>query len=185
MAKQVVPSFWTCGSQFYRWFCSCILQKSVKVVSQIHQKLRRKQTKLVKLIKILPSEECITQHKTLIYEFKIRKVKSTRRKIRKLHEDSLKSNFSSYINQYRATSQKDTSVEDYWNVLKVALVEATDRSCGWTKVQLHIKKHGGGVMMLVIVLLRSGSACNEKYLDSRKKASRTVYQSKCNAERKR
>ena len=112
----------------------------------------------------------ITQHKTLIYEFKIRKVKSTRRKIWKLHEDSLKSNFSSCINQYRATSQKDTSVEDYWNVLK----EATDRSCVWTKVQLHIKKHGGGVMMLVIVLLRSGSACNEKYLDSRKKASRTV-----------
>ena len=102
----------------------------MKVVSQIHQKLRRKQTKLVKLIKILTSEECITQHKTLIYEFNIRKVKGTRRKIWKLHEDSLKSNFSSYINQYRATSQKDTSVEDYWNVLKVALLEATDRSCG-------------------------------------------------------
>ena len=29
--------------------------------------------------------------------------------------------------------QKDASVEGYWNLLKVALLEATDRSCEWTK----------------------------------------------------
>ena len=34
---------------------------------------------------------------------------------------------------YRASSQKDASVEDYWNVLKGALLAVTGRSCGWTK----------------------------------------------------
>ena len=79
--------------------------------------------------------------------------KKTRRKIWKLHEDSVKSDFRSYINQYRASSQKDASVEHYWNVLKGALVEATDRN--GQKAQLDIEKHGGGMMILVIGLVRS------------------------------
>ena len=45
-------------------------------------------------------------------------------------------------------------VEGYLNVLKEALLEATDRSCGWSKVHQEIKKHGGG-MMLVKVLVRT------------------------------
>ena len=78
--------------------------------------------------------------------------KKTRRKIWKLHEDSVKSDFRSYINQYRASSQKDASVEHYWNVLKGALVEATDKN--GQKAQLDIEKRGG-MMILVIGLVRS------------------------------
>ena len=37
------------------------------------------------------------------------------------------------INWNRISNQKDASVEDYWNVLKGALLEVTGRSCGWTK----------------------------------------------------
>ena len=81
-------------------------------------------------------EEYITQHKPLVCSFKIRKMKNIRRnfepsrKIWKLHEDSVKGNFSSYVNKYGASSQKVASVEGYWNVLK-ALPEATGRSF-WT-----------------------------------------------------
>ena len=61
-----------------------------------------------------------------------------------------------HINKYKARSQKDASVEGHWNVLKGALLEATDKRCGWTKRPARdIKKHGGGKMMLAIVVMRS------------------------------
>ena len=40
---------------------------------------------------------------------------------------------SSYINKYGESDQEVVSVEGYWNVLKGALREAIDRSCGWIK----------------------------------------------------
>ena len=40
---------------------------------------------------------------------------------------------SSYINKYRESDQEFVSAEGYWNVLKGALLEATDRSYGWIK----------------------------------------------------
>ena len=52
-----------------------------------------------------------------------------RRKIWKLHEDSVKSGFSSYVNNYREIGQVAASVEGYWNVLGRTLLEATDKSC--------------------------------------------------------
>ena len=73
------------------------------------------------------------------------------------------------------------------------MLEATGRSCGWTKGPVDIKKHCGGMMMLVVVLVRRGNygriggreTNKEKYLEAKKKAGRTVYQAKCKAERKR
>ena len=87
-------------------------------------------------VKVLSSEECIIQYKSLVCDFKLTKVKNTRRKfvptrkIWKLHEDSIKSDFRSYINHYRVSDQKDNSVKGYWDVLKVALLETTDRKYG-------------------------------------------------------
>ena len=54
--------------------------------------------------------------------------------------------------------------------------------------QLDIKKHGSGMMMLLIVLVRSrnyGNASKEKYLEAKKKARRAFYVAKCKRERKR
>ena len=45
--------------------------------------------------------------------------------------------------------------ESYWNVLKWPLLEPTERIVDRQKVQLHITKHGGGMMMLVIVLVKT------------------------------
>ena len=63
------------------------------------------------------------------------------------------------ISHHTSTSKeqavKDTSIEGYLNVLKGALLEATNKSCEWTKgPAINIKKYGGR-MMLVMVLLRS------------------------------
>ena len=112
---------------------------------QVYCLLSTNRRKFLKDIIVLLSEECITQHKPLVCDFKIRKVKDTRRnsvhrrKIWKLHDDSFKSDFRSYINKYRANSLKGPSVECYWNILKGALPEATEGYCRQTKTQLDIK----------------------------------------------
>ena len=51
------------------------------------------------------------------------------KKIWKRNEDCGNSNFLSYI-KYIESSQKDTSVKGYWNVLNGALLDATDSVCG-------------------------------------------------------
>ena len=61
------------------------------------------------------------------------------------------------------------------------------------KVQLDIEKNYSGMMMLVIVLMRnvnykrSGNrnTSKEKYLEAKKKARGTVYQTRCKAKSKR
>ena len=99
--------------------------------------VRTNQKKLLEDIKILPSEDYITKHKPLVCDFKIKKVKHTWRKFW-THEKrgnymktSVKSDLQS--KQYGASSQKIASVESYWKVLKGALLEASGRTCGWTK----------------------------------------------------
>ena len=66
--------------------------------------VRKDLTKFVTNMKVLPSEECFTQHKPLVGEFKIRKVKNTKRKFvttrkiwKLLHEGSRRNDFSSYV----------------------------------------------------------------------------------------
>ena len=94
---------------------------------------RRNQRKSLKDIKLLPRSLLLKHkllHKPLVYEFTIRKLKDTRRKLvsmrktLRLHEDSVKSHLliKRQINKYRASSQKDDSVEGYWNILKGALL---------------------------------------------------------------
>ena len=87
-------------------------------------------------IKVLLSEECLTQHKPFVCDFNIRKVRHHKKDfaLHKLHKTTKRQcDFRSYINKYRDNSQEGGFVEGYWNILKGALLEATSRSCGWTK----------------------------------------------------
>ena len=75
--------------------------------------------KFLKYMKVLPNKVCITQHNISISDFTIKKVKGTKRKfvtcklIWKLHNKSLKSDFSTYANKYKEIRQEDASVEGY------------------------------------------------------------------------
>ena len=74
--------------------------------------VNRNQKKVLKDMEVLTSRECITQYKLLIWDLMRRKIKNTRitlipgRKIRKLHEDSVNSDFRSPINKYKEIGQK-------------------------------------------------------------------------------
>lgn len=64
------------------------------------------------------------------------------------------------------------------------MLEAIEGIVDEQKTQIDIKKHGDGMMMLVIVLVGSinygrigiRKTSKEKYLESKKKAKRAVYQ---------
>lgn len=61
---------------------------------------------------------------------------------------------SHYLNKLRKSSKKDASVKGYWNILKGALLEATERTYGWTKSPVSQSEtwwHGSEMVMLVIV----------------------------------
>ena len=75
-----------------------IIHESVPAKSKVDV-VRGNQRKFLNDIKVSPSEKCITQYKPLLCDFKIRKIKNTikfvpRKKIWKLHEDNVKSDFS-------------------------------------------------------------------------------------------
>ena len=64
-------------------------------------------------MKVLPNEECIPQHKLLLFDFRIRKVNDSkrktmrRRKIWKMREVNVKNSFSSYFNKFRESTETD------------------------------------------------------------------------------
>ena len=107
-------------------------------------------------------------------------------KIWELHEDSVKSDFRQYINNYRPSSQKG-----YWNVLKVFL-EATDKSYGQTKGPARHKEtwqwndvsNSVSETKKLCKEWKQRKACKEEYLKAQKKANRVVYPAICEAQRK-
>ena len=56
-----------------------------------------------------------------------------RRKIWKLYESSVKSDFSLYVKDFREGHNTTPYVEGYWKVLKESLIDTAERTCGWTK----------------------------------------------------
>lgn len=77
-------------------------------------------------------------------------------------------------------SSYNASVEGCWNVLEGALVEATDRMSEWTKGPVGHKETSWWNDNAI-----NSVSEKEKYLEGKKKARRTVYQTKCKIERKR
>lgn len=49
--------------------------------------------------------------------------------ISKLHKTNIKSDFSSYLKEFKVSSESDMSIKCYWKVLEGAL----DMTFGWTK----------------------------------------------------
>ena len=146
---------------------------------------RRNQNRFFKDLKVLPHESCITQHKLFVCDFNITGERKfvTRKKIWKLYKGSLKNDFRLYINKYSTSNQKDAFVEGCWNVLNEALLETTDRSCGWTKKTAIHKQtwcRNNGVCNGVSEKWelwkewKKGNASKKKYLEADKKYGRTV-----------
>lgn len=134
---------------------------------------KKKPRKCVKDIKVLPREECITQRKPLVCDFKIRNVSDTKRKLVRQYKKRFKVIHQLVQSKY---TKRCFCVAGYWIVLKGALLEAAEGLVDGQKTQLDIKKDRGGIIMLVKVLVRNGNhgrsgngnTSKEKYLETKK-----------------
>ena len=95
-------------------------------------------------IKVIPSEECVPQHKLLICELRLRTPKphpkpfSPKLCYWKLKEPTVQEEyervFKSKVNVF---NNVEASTEETWNQLKTALLDTTNETCGETKKQHH------------------------------------------------
>ena len=105
--------------------------------------LRKRNLKMAKNIKVIPSEECVPQHKLLTCELRLKTPKphpksfSPRLRYWKLKEQTLQKEFewvfTSMVNAFNTVAAS----EEIWNLLKAALLDTTNETCGKTKKRHH------------------------------------------------
>ena len=160
---------------------------------------RQNQRKFLCDVKVIPSEECIAQHKPVVCVLKIKKLKTIkrkfvpRRKVWKLSETAVVDSFKSHLDTaIRQKDSSDLSVEGRWKVLKEMLLEATDSSCGRTKgPPRHSETWWWNEAVDQAVKekrrlwkdWKSGRICKEVYLEAKRKSKRAVYEARSESER--
>ena len=107
--------------------------------------VKRQNIKLVRDVKTIPSEECVTQHKLLVCDARIVKSEDRckkfipKRRVSKLQQADLRDKFcKTFASEINDTS--DEQVDDIWSRLKQGLLSATEKTCGWTKKDIWRKR---------------------------------------------
>ena len=130
-----------CNTAFKKRESHLVTYRSGGSSSQIDYFLVRKSNRgLVKDTKVIPSEECVQQHKLLISDFRLRGGKTLgrkyvpRRRVWKLKEKRIKEAFYGELSIcMEEQAAADSSVNEQYKALKGGLLKATDLVCGWTK----------------------------------------------------
>ena len=162
--------------------------------------VRTKDRKFVRDVKVIPGEEVATQHHILVSTITVqsrvenKKPFVPKRKVWLLKEQQEKESFVTEFNEASTNRNENGSVEDLWNSLKVDLLGAADRTCGWTSgpprhqvtwwwnnnVDLRIKRKRD----LWKEWKKKGGS-KEAYLEAKRDARRAVYYAKRIAEETR
>ena len=151
--------------------------------SQIDYILTKKDDrKLISDVKVIPGEECALQLCAL--QEKI----APKRKIWKLKEYDTQQTFVTEL-QNCLVYNPESSVEEKWVALEKALLNATDKSCGWTKRPRHkVTWWRSSDVDLVIKEKRrlwkiwESGGSKEGYLEAKRVAKKKVYVAKKKAE---
>ena len=101
--------------------------------------LRKRNLKMAKYIKVIPSEECVPQHKLLICELRLRTPKphpkpfSPKLCYWKLKEPTVQKEYKQvFKSKVNAFNNVEASTEEIWNLL-----DTTNETCGKTKKRHH------------------------------------------------
>ena len=94
-----------------------------------------------RVIKVIPGEECITQHSLLIYNFRSKISKNTAQKfVSKLRswtlkDPSMKEVYVESLNDLLANCRIDNpdNIDDIWKYLNESVLSAIEKVCGWSK----------------------------------------------------
>ena len=99
---------------------------------------------MAKYIKVIPSEECVPQHKLLICELRLKTLKphpkpfSPKLCYWKLKESIVQEEYEQVFKyKVNAFNNVEASTEEIWNQLNAALLDTTNEPCGKTKKQHH------------------------------------------------
>jgi hypothetical protein len=102
--------------------------------------VRQCDQKHVRDVKVIGSEECVTQHKLLVSDLNLvshhRKPRSlpTRRRIWRLRQDDILESFYSRVSETLSSSDEShADTEQLWMHIKNSLLNSCEESCGWTK----------------------------------------------------
>ena len=93
---------------------------------------------------VIPSEECVPQHKLLICELRLKTPKphpkpfSPKLRYWKLKEPTVQEEYNRvFKSKVNAFNIVEASTEEIWNQLKTALLDTTNETCGKTKKRHH------------------------------------------------
>ena len=157
--------------------------------------LRKKHQKMVRDIKVIPSEECVPQHKLLVCDLQIKIPKIVPKpftpKLRywKLNEPEIKAEFElAFTSKVHLGDEAGT--EEIWKQFKSAILGATEETCGQTKnrQQKRVTWWWDDTVSSMITEKRKmwkawkKGGCKEDYLNAKRKAKKAVYTAKKAAE---
>ena len=162
--------------------------------------LRKRNLKMAKDIKVIPSEECVPQHKLLICELRLKTPKphpkpfSPKLRYWRLKEPTVQEEYERvFKSKVNAFNNVEASTEEIWNQLKTALLDTTNETCGKTKKQPHKRETwwwNDEVNSAIAEKRRCWKAWKqgggkEQYLQAKRNAKQTVYTAKKTAEEKK
>ena len=154
---------------------------------------------MAKDIKVIPSEECVPQHKLLIRELRLKTPKPHPKPFSpklchwKLKEPTVQEEYEwVFKSKVNAFNNVEASTEDIWNQLKTALLDTTNETCGKTKKRHH-KRETWWWNDEVNLAIAEKRQCwkawkrggKEQYIQAKRNEKRTVYTAKKTAEEKK
>ncbi|MBJ5565721.1 hypothetical protein JGG61_23040, partial [Salmonella enterica subsp. enterica serovar London] len=102
--------------------------------------LRKADRRMVKNIKVIPGEECVTQHHLVVGDFVMRKLQKKgkqlhppRLRVWKLQDKNVQSRFAEALRAKGEAVTERSDVEAKWEAMKSNWVKAAEEVCGWTK----------------------------------------------------
>ena len=100
--------------------------------------LRKRNLKMIKNIKVIPSQECVPQHKLLTCELQLKTPFSSKLCYWKLKEQTVQKEIERVLSaKLNAFNTVAASMEQIWNMLKAVLLDTTNETCAKTKKCYH------------------------------------------------
>jgi hypothetical protein len=150
---------------------------------------------MAKDVKVIPSEECVPQHKLFICEIQLKTLKHQPNpfipKLRhwRLNDVTVQEDFERVFSE-KVNTNVEENTEDIWKLLKSALLTSTGEICGITKKR-HRKRETWWWNDNVSAAIAEKRRCwkiwkqngnKEEYLQAKRNAKRSVYIAKKTAE---
>lgn len=101
--------------------------------------VRKGDQRLVKNVKVIVGEECVSQHRLVIGDLTLGSSRSAKKKhvprlrVWKLSEENVKSEFQKKVAHLAEEADEKNGIDGRWDLMRKIWLKATEEVCGWTK----------------------------------------------------